>query len=62
METIHQDFNKRLSSQAEVCARKSLEWIQKDLQAAHKLSPEDIYYLARAAQIFLEIRDRHGKE
>lgn len=62
METIHQDFNKRLSSQVEVCARKSLEWIQKDLQAAHKLTPEDIYYLARAAQIFLEIRDRHGKE
>jgi hypothetical protein len=62
MENIHSAFNERLSSQAEVCARKSLEWLQKDLQSTHKLLPEDVYYLACAAQIFLEIRDRYGKE
>ncbi len=62
MEDIHLVFNDKLSTQAEVCARKSLEWLQKDLQSLHKLSPEDIYYLALASQIFLDIRDRYGKK
>lgn len=62
MENIHSVFNERLSSQAEVCARKSLEWLQKDLQTLHKLMPEDVYYLACAAKIFLEIRDHYGEK
>ena len=62
MEDIHSVFNDKLSTQAEVCARKSLEWLQKDLQSLRKLSPEDIYYLALASQIFLDIRDHYGKK
>ena len=62
MEDIHSVFNDKLSTQAEVCARKSLEWLQKDLQSLHKLTPEDIYYLALASQIFLDIRDHYGKK
>jgi hypothetical protein len=62
MEDIHSVFNDRLSTQAEVCARKSLEILQKDLQTLRKLSAEEIYYFARAAQIFLDIRDQYGKK
>jgi len=62
MDDIHSVFNNKLSTQAEVCARKSLEWLQKDLQSLHKLTPEDIYYLALASQIFLDIRDHYGKK
>lgn len=55
-------FQNKLSSQAEVCARKTLEWLQKDLQGTQKLQPDEIYYLAYAAQILLDIRDSHGKK
>jgi hypothetical protein len=51
-----------LSGQAEVCARKTLEWLQKDLQGANKLQPIEIYYLASAAEILLSLRDLYGKE
>ena len=62
MDDIHSVFNDKLSMQAEVCARKSLEWLQKDLQGTRSLSPEDVYYLASAADILLTMRDEYGEE
>jgi hypothetical protein len=62
MEDFSAIFRQRLSGQAEVCARKSLEWLQKDLQSDQKLQPEDVYYLAQAANILLNIRDQYGKK
>lgn len=55
-------FNEKLSSQAEVCARKTLEWLQKDLQSLHKLEPEEVYFLSSAAQVLLDIRDLYGEK
>jgi hypothetical protein len=55
-------FKQRLASQSEVCARKSLEWLQKDLQGEYKLLPSEVYYLASAANILLNIRDTYGKK
>ena len=62
MEDFSAIFKQRLSGQAEVCARKSLEWLQKDLQGEYKLLPVDIYYLASAANILLNIRDTYGEK
>jgi hypothetical protein len=62
MEDYSVVFRDRLASQAEVCARKTLELLQKDLQTNHKLNPEDIFHLASAAEILLEIRDKYGKK
>lgn len=62
MEDLTKIFQNKLSSQAEICARKTLEWLQKDLQSGHKLQPDEIYYLAYAAQILLNIRDGYGKK
>jgi hypothetical protein len=62
MEDYSLVFRERLGTQAEVCARKALEMLQKDLQTNHKLEPEDIYYLASAAEILLEVRDKYGKK
>lgn len=56
------EFQDRLHDQAEVCARKTLEWLQKDLQMKGRLIPSEIYYLASAAQILLEIRDIYGEK
>jgi hypothetical protein len=55
-------FRQKLPAQAEVCARKALEWLQKDLQHEHGLSPQDVFYLASAAEILLGIRDLYGKK
>ena len=55
-------FRQKLPDQAEVCARKALEWLQKDLQNGQKLEAEEIFYLASAAQILLTIRDVYGKK
>jgi hypothetical protein len=55
-------FRQKLSSQVEVCARKTLEWLQKDLQGERKLSPQDIYYLSSAADLLLNMRDMYGKK
>lgn len=55
-------FRQKLSGQAEVCARKTLEILQKDLQNTRDLAPEDIFYLASAAQILLEVRDYYGEK
>ena len=55
-------FRQKLSGQAEVCARKTLETLQKDLQGSRTFSPEEIFYLASAAQVLLTMRDYYGKE
>jgi len=55
-------FRQKLSAQAEVCARKTLEWLQKDLQGDRELAPEDVYYLASAADLLLTMRDLYGKK
>lgn len=55
-------FRQKLSAQAETCARKTLEWLQKDLQGDRALPPKDIYYLASAADILLTMRDAYGKK
>jgi hypothetical protein len=62
MEDYSSIFQQKLSGQAEVCARKSLEWLQKDLQGEYKLLPSEVYYLASAANILLNIRDTYGKK
>lgn len=55
-------FRQKLSAQAEACARKTLEWLQKDLQGDRALQPEDVYYLASAADLLLTMRDAYGKK
>lgn len=62
MEDLSAKFQQRLSGQAEACARKALEWLQKDLQSGHMLNPQEVYYLAQAAQILLDIRDIYGEK
>jgi hypothetical protein len=62
MEDPSKIFQNRLSSQAEACARKTLEWLQKDLQGERQLQPDEVYYLAYAAQMLLSIRDNYGKK
>ena len=62
MEDYTRIFRDRLAGQAEVCARKTLEWLQKDLQNERELMPKEVYFLARAAQILLSMRDLYGKE
>ena len=56
------DFNDKLPEQLEVCARKTLEWLQKDLQGAQKLLPEEILQLATSAELLLSLRDMYGKK
>mgnify|MGYP007130202880 FL=1 len=55
-------FRDKLAGQAEVCARKTLERLQKNLHNETELTPEDIFYLASAAQILLNVRDTYGKK
>jgi len=55
-------FRERLPAQAEVCARKTLEWLQKDLQGEQKLNPEEIFHLSQAAGILLSMRDTYGEK
>ena len=62
MEDLSVIFRDKLSGQAEICARKTLEWLQKDLQQHSKLNPEGVYYLACAAEILLSLRDKYGKK
>ena len=62
MEDPSKIFQNKLSSQAEVCARKALEWLQKDLQGPQKLQPDEVYWLSYAAQVLLNIRDNYGKK
>lgn len=62
MEELSSIFRQKLSAQAEVCARKTLEWLQKDLQGDRTLPPKDVYYLASAAELLLTMRDMYGKK
>jgi len=62
MEDQSSVFRQKLSAQAEVCARKTLEWLQKDLQGYRTLPPQDVYYLASAADLLLAMRDLYGKK
>lgn len=62
MDDLSATFRQKLPGQVEACARKALERLQKDLQSAQALSPADIYYLAKAADILLELRDTYGKK
>jgi hypothetical protein len=62
MEDYSAVFKDRLAGQAEVCARKTLELLQKDLQVTHKLNAQEIYYLASAAEVLLNMRDKYGKK
>ena len=62
MEDPSQIFRQKLSGQAETCARKALEWLQKDLQGSRSLSPEEVYHLAIAADILLTMRDEYGQK
>ena len=55
-------FRRKLPDQAETCARKALEWLQKDLQGNKNLSPEEVHYLSSAAEILLALRDKYGEE
>jgi hypothetical protein len=55
-------FRQKLPGQAEVCARKTLEWLQKDLQNEKELTAEDVFYLASAAQLLLAMRDFYGEK
>ena len=55
-------FRDFLPAQAEVCARKTLEWLQKDLQGEQKLNPEEIYHLSTAATLLLTMRDTYGEK
>jgi len=60
MDDLSNVFKKKLSEQTEVCARKTLEWLQKDLQGPKQLTPSEVYYLSNAAQILLTMRDYYG--
>ena len=55
-------FRTKLPAQAEACARKTLEWLQKDLQGSRTLTAQEVYYLSKAADILLYLRDTYGKE
>lgn len=55
-------FRQKLSNQAEVIARKSLERLQKDLQGDQLMTPQEIYYLAKTADLMLSVRDAYGKK
>ena len=62
MDELAQVFRRKLPEQAEVCARKTLEWLQKDLQGKQVLQPEEVLHLASAASILLTIRDEYGEK
>ena len=62
MEDHSATFRQKLSAQAETCARKTLEWLQKDLQGDRVLNPEEVFYLASAADLLLTMRDTYGNK
>ena len=62
MEDFAAIFRNKLSGQAETCARKALERLQKDLQGPQELTPEEVFFLSKAADILLAIRDAYGSK
>lgn len=62
MENYSSIFRYKLGNQCETCARKTLEWLQKDLQHDQELTANEVYYLASAAQILLTMRDMYGEK
>lgn len=62
MEDYTSVFRQKLPGQAEFCARKILERLQKDIQHDKKLTAQEVYYLASAAQVLLIVRDTYGEK
>ena len=62
MEDFSATFRQKLPGQAETCARKTLERLQKDLQGPQELTPEEVFFLSKAADILLAIRDAYGEK
>jgi hypothetical protein len=62
MDDYSKVFRHKLPGQTEICARKSLELLEKDLRGEQKLLPSEIYYLASAAEILLDMSEKYGKE
>ena len=62
MENYSEVFRDKLHAQTEVCARKSLEILEKNLRGNQTLTPEEIFYLASAAEILLDLCDKYGKK
>ena len=62
MEDYSKVFRYKLPDQTEVCARKSLELLEKNLKGPQSFTPEEIYYLASAAEILLDMSDKYGKK
>ena len=62
MENYSAVFRHKLSNQTELCARKSLELLEKDLKGTQSLTPQEIYYLAQAAEILLDLCEKYGKK
>jgi len=62
MENYSEVFRDKLHAQTEVCARKSLEILEKNLRGNQTLTPEEIFYLSSAAEILLDLCDKYGKK
>ena len=62
MDDYTSTFRRKLPEQAEVCARKSLERLQKDLQGNQSFTPQEVFYLTSAAHLLLTIRDQYGEK
>jgi hypothetical protein len=62
MEDYSKVFRHKLPDQTEICARKSLEILEKNLRGEQSFTPEEIYYLASAAEILLDMSEKYGKK
>jgi len=62
MEDYSAVFRHKLHDQTELCARKSLEILEKDLRGKQSLTPEEIYHLTSAAEILLDLCEKYGKK
>jgi hypothetical protein len=62
MDDYSKVFRHKLPGQTEICARKSLELLEKNLRGEQTFTPEEIYYLASAAEILLDMSEKYGKE
>ena len=62
MDDYSKVFRHKLPDQTEICARKSLEILEKNLRGEQSFTPEEIYYLASAAEILLDMSEKYGKK